>query len=374
MRNRPKLLHIVSSLQQGGAETVLISLVKSLEDTFDQAVIYFHDGPLRGNLDRMGVPVYHVNGQLFRYDPFFMFRLFCVVHKFKPSVMHTCLWAANLFGRVLGKVLRIPTFCALHAMPVHEGMIRNYFDRYAPIAPAGYIAVSAGVARSAIDLLSLPADRIETVPNGIDVEYLSLSASIDSVTRDQLGCTQDHFIIGSVGRLVPVKNYPALLRSFYELHQKYDHVRLLIVGDGPERENLETQAKELTIKPYVIFVGLQPAVSYYSLFNCFVQSSHCEGMSLALLEALSFSLAAVVTGTNDQHDVIDHEIHGLVVEPNHVSALTGALERLITDRLLCHKLGAAARNHVQTHFSLNAMSTHYRKIFEHAISFKTDSV
>src|ERR1700722_14765890 len=126
MKQTPHIIHIISSLCRGGAETVLCDLVAGLHAKgYRQTVIYFHDGPLRVSLENLGISVYHVTGFFCLYDPVFWWRVFRLLAQLRPQIIHASLWSAGFVGRMVGKMGGIPVVTAIHAHLDHHGMLRT---------------------------------------------------------------------------------------------------------------------------------------------------------------------------------------------------------------------------------------------------------
>ncbi len=364
-----KIVHFTSSLARGGAEQVLVNLLtrwRVLEPETEHVVLYVHGGPHVQTLADLHITTHQIGGWLFRYDPFFFVRLVWTLHRLKPDCMHTLLWMANWAGRLCARLLGIPVVCAIHSGPELDGPIRRMLDTPTLWLANSLIAVSQ---RTHHSLRSFhPARqlrRLQVVPNGIDVPALAERARQADVTRAELGVGADAFLIGAVGRFVPCKNYPLLLRAFAQLCKKYAQVRLVLLGYGEQEQQLRELAQALGIAEHVNFVIGQPAVGYYRLFDCFVQPSWQEGLSLALLEAMSFGVPPVATtDARGEHEAISHGQSGLLVVPNDEAVLVDALVRMASDEQLCRKLGCGARQRVQAAFTLGTMVDAYRHIID----------
>lgn len=360
---KTKIVHVISSLKIGGAEALVCSLIEQLSTEFEHHVIYFHDGPHRQTLTNMGIPVYHITGKLMQYDIFMVFKLISTIKKINPDILHGALWAANFFARIAGRLLNIKTINAVHLIVDDDGPVRNTLD-YLTLHMADHlIAVSESVAASVTKKFKIPKNSITVIPNGINHYQLVAKSTQKALPRSILGLSPEHFIIGSVARFVPFKNHALLLDCFAQLVQKYPHARLLILGLGPLEEQLRAQAQKLEITDTVIFIIGQPACDYYPLFDCFVQPSAYEGLSIALLEALCFKLPVIVTGINTHHDVITHTTHGLVITPNNHAEFNHAVELLITQPLVCKQLGYAGFDLVQKQYTIQTMAHHYAGVF-----------
>ncbi len=357
------LLHVISGLKIGGAEFILYELVESLQSEFEQFVICFHDGAYRQKIEALGVPVYHITGGLTCYDPLFFWRLYRLIRQLNPTVMHTSLWAANFCGRLFSKFMKIPVVCAIHQVIDHNGSFRTMLDWPTFNHAHKIIAVSSTIHDSLKKRSPVNPAKICLIDNGINVNKTITKSRASVIERSCFNLSPDHFIIGAVGRLVPIKNFSLLLASFAELSATHQQVRLILVGSGPDEQALKQLAVDLSIADKIFFItGNQDALPYYRLFDCFVLPSRTEGLSIALLEALCFSLPCIVTGKGD-HPVISSGINGIVIEPNNLVALTTALESLITNKPRGTELGARGYSTVTQEYDSSTMTAGYKSLF-----------
>ena len=362
-----KVLHIISSLKIGGAEALLCSLIEHLNTAdFEHHVIYFHDGPHRKTLSDMGISTYHIRGMVWQYDLSMIFRLIHTIKKINPDVIHGALWAANFFARLIGRLLNIKTVNAVHLIVEDDGRVRNTLDRLTLRFADNLVAVSPRVAESVIKNFKITQDLI-VIANGINYHALLTKSQLNLIDRASVGLTDKHFIIGCVARFVSFKNHSLLLESFAQLVEKYPHARLILVGIGPLEKQLREQAQTLEITEKVFFIIGQPAYRYYPLFDCFVQPSAYEGLSVALLESLCFKLPVIVTGIDQKHDVITHDTSGLVIEPNNRAALRKALAQLVGNPPLCKELGEEGFFLVKNQYTLDSMANKYKQIFQKSV-------
>jgi len=167
MNKKIKLLHVTTSLKIGGAEAVLCNLIKKLGNTeFEHHVIYFHNGPNVAQVKSLGAKSYHVKGLVSLYDPIFFARLFFLMKKLKPDLIHSLLWSANVSARLIAKLLKIPNISAYHLDIYNDGIFRNSIDRVTRKMSDLLVAVSGDVAKSLGSRKSFR--RLEIIKNGID--------------------------------------------------------------------------------------------------------------------------------------------------------------------------------------------------------------
>jgi glycosyltransferase involved in cell wall biosynthesis len=205
------------------------------------------------------------------------------------------------------------------------------------------VVVSEKNAEIAVAHEGVAPANLKVIPNGIRVDRFASP-------RHSTGRR-----IGTVGRLVPEKNYPLLLRATAAIRD----ADLVFVGDGPLRGQLQKQAGTRAS-----FLGQRADVpDLLAGFDVFVLPSNTEGMSIALLEAMAAGCPIVVTAVGGNVELIRHMQTGLVVPPNDEAALRTAIERLLTDPVLAARLGTAARAVAEKHHSVKAMTERYEELW-----------
>jgi len=363
-KNRPlRIVHLTASLKVGGAETLLVNLVDDLRSyQFEQSVICFHDGFNADAIKELGVSVYNVKGFLFRYDLLFFIRLFLLLRKLSPDCIHSLLWVANFAGRLIAHMLKIPIVCALHNNSGINGKIRVLLDRCITKKTDLFIAVSDEVKSSAAKYVPVINDTaVKVITNGIDTGRCHRLAMRLRKNRADLNLSKDHFVIGSVGRLVELKNYSLFVDQIKDIILRFSHVRFVLVGTGPQEQFLRQKIKEIGLQDYAVIVSNQVAMPYYLLFDCFVLPSYKEGISIALLEAMSFGLPCIVGNHGREHPVIKSGENGIVVTPN--DNFGEALIPLIENEDIRITLSLAAKKTLHSHFYFNNMVKSYAELF-----------
>lgn len=362
MATKIRILHVTSSLKIGGAETVLCTLLEQLpRDRFEHHVIYFHDGPMRARIEMHGIPLYPVSGLLALYDPFFWISLYSLIKQINPNHIHSLLWAANVASRVVARLLAIPVTSVYHNNVDQDGTLRNLLDRWTVCFAHALVAVSDDVADSlCANAPYIQRESVHVIKNGVDYHEITRIGKEQAVSRESLGFSRDHLVIGSVGRFVSIKNYPLLVCTFALLHANYPHARLVLVGQGPEERDLRFLVQKLGIADYVEFVVGQKASGYYPMFDFFVQSSDKEGVSIALLEAMSMGIPCIVTNRNYFHPVIKHLVNGILVPNNEAHMLMKAIEQVLCEHELRKRLIEQAYHSLMIDFAQATMVASYQ--------------
>lgn len=359
------IVHLISSLSIGGAERVLCSLVAHLKKTGHiQSIVYIHDGPLRHEIEALGIKTYCITGYIIRYDPFFIFACIALIQKLQPDVIHSSLWAANMLGIIASTYVKKPIVCAIHAQRSVEGSVRNMLDKY--ILPyANHITViTHTIKKQLVENVQIVPNKITVIENGINSKMAIEQSQASKITRASLSLKDTDYIIGSVGRFVPLKEYPFLINGIAPLLIKNDHMQLILVGVGPELLLLEKLVEQLHISNKVHFIVGKNALDYYHLFDCFVLASTCEALSLVLLESMSLSVPCIVRG-NHYRELLEHGTNSSII--NTAQELRDAVTLYATQPAASNRISKNAYNLVNTIYAENTMLTAYQALFESII-------
>lgn len=203
-----------------------------------------------------------------------------------------------------------------------------------------------------------PAARVTVLHNGIDLGP-PVAENARRASRTALGLPIDSFVVGAVARLDPVKDLVTLVEAFGSVHALVTGARLVIVGDGPEREALRSAVRRFGIPDAVLMTGYREDVrALLPGFDVFVNCSIHEGISLTILEAMAATVPLVATSVGGNSEVVDRST-GLLVPARSPTALASALTALAADVDQRRQMGAAARLRVESHFSLQRMVAGY---------------
>jgi len=353
-------MQLVLSLSPGGTERLVIEICRQLAGRTDFTVCCL-DGPgeWAAELEPLGIPVVSLSRQP-GFHPRLALELARIIKAQRVNVVHCHHYSPYVYG-LLATVLHPGTRLVFtehgrlsDAAPSRK---RKFVNPLLARWPARLCAVSSDLKQHMI-AEGFPPRRLQVVYNGIEVGERPRPGHRQAA-REMLGLAEDAFVVGTVGRLDPVKNLSMLLRAHAVLLSEQPGARLVIVGDGPERETLTAEACALNIAGAVLFTGYRADVrSVMPAFDAYVNSSTYEGVSLTILEAMAAALPVVATNVGGNPEVvIDHETGRLV--PGHARALAGALLDLVRHPLRRHTMGEAGRWRVKRHFSLDRMVQQY---------------
>lgn len=198
-------------------------------------------------------------------------------------------------------------------------------------------------------------DMIKVIPNGVNTIQFKPSLSKKSSKTTLI----------YVGRLVRTKGVHILLKAFHQVLEKGISADLHIAGDGPEKETLQSLARDLEITDRIYFYGSVDNVApLLQKSDIFVLPSSVEGLPNALLEAMACGLAVVTTRIGGNTQVIENGINGLLIDPDSSHQLTNALMKILKEKTLSEKLGQNARKTIEADFSIDHITTEYEKLYK----------
>lgn len=220
---------------------------------------------------------------------------------------------------------------------------------------AKYTGVAQFSKDSLVQFEKIPAHRIDVIYNGIDLSRFPKQYS-QSEKRKQLGLPLDRTLIGIIARFDPIKDHKSLIDAIALLLNKVPDTQLLIVGDGPIRQELEDQVAQLKLSDSVRFLGMRSDVpDILMALDVFVLPSIMEATSVTLLEAMAASTPVVATRAGGNKEVVVDGTTGLLVPVSQPPALADALATLLTDRSTADAMGKAARKRVEDNFTFEMM-------------------
>jgi L-malate glycosyltransferase len=353
-------MQLVLSLSPGGTERLVIEICRQLAGRVECTVCCLDEpGAWASEVEQLGVPVVPL-GREPGFHPTLALRLARILAERHIDVVHCHHYSPFVYG-LLATLLRpqVRLVFTEHGRLSNDGPSRKRRLVNPVLArwPGRLCAVSTDL-KDHMVAEGFPSRRVHVLHNGID-PGLRPRVRDRRAARAAFGLPADAFVVGTVGRLDPVKNLAAMLQAHALIVPRHPSARLVIVGEGPERRALEARARDLGIAESVCFAGHRADVrALMPAFDVYVNCSVYEGVSLTILEAMAATLPVVATPVGGNPEVvIDHETGRLVA--SHPRALATAVLALARDPARRRTLGEAGRWRVKRHFSLQRMVEHY---------------
>jgi sugar transferase (PEP-CTERM/EpsH1 system associated) len=370
-RDRLRVLHVIPHLFPGGTEYVLVRLIRGLgEAAFEHRIC-----ATRGIDTDFAAQNGLAKNQLFlagHHDLSFQFPLFRLaryMRSFRPHVVHTRNWGgleAVFAARLAGVPVVIHSEHGYEVDSLAGLPLRRRFMRHVAYSAADAVFTNSRELRDYhARQAKVSLERIQVIYNGVDTNRFAPHPEIRQRVRRELGLSTESFVVGSVGRLVPIKDHGTLLQAASLLAERGIDVRVVLVGTGPTRAELERKASQLEkLSGRVHFVGASDQVpAFLNALDAFVLSSLGEGMSNTLIEAMASGLPTVATRVGGNPELIEEGRTGEFFAPGDFSSLASLLERLSRDNGLRRVLGSAARERAVSCFSFEQMVTNYRALY-----------
>jgi len=373
--NRISICHVAVGDLWAGAEVQLQVLLSKLvlRPEFRLSVILFNGGRLGKEIEALGVPV-----TVFPEAEWGSGKVFLeLARKFKQSdvkILHTHKYKDTILAAPAAKLCGIPYV----VRTVHG--LREPFEGLRAFKMSLYESIERTVHRWCVNSIIGVSSQIERryraegavsrvvcIRNGIDLEKKPIQAD-RWLTRKELGIDVETCLIGTVGRLTPVKGLSYLIQSLSILLRQRANVRLLIVGDGMIRKDLEAQAHNLGIGENVVFLGhREDTLELMQALDIFVLPSLSEGIPMALLEAMAASRAVVASRVGGIPEIVEDGVEGILVEPMDVTRLAESCMKLIDFPENAMKMGEQARKRVVQDFSASAMADRVEGLYKELV-------
>ena len=367
----PHVVHVFPAFSTGGPEVRTCTLINALGGEFHHTVVALN-GDLTGASRLAQASQVNLVTPDVRPTPVNLLAFGRLLRRLDPDLLITYGWGGTdaLFAAWLQRIRPI-----LH---IEDGFLpdeahgqkpgRRLARRLAFRLAWALLVPSRTLERIAVDSWRLPASSVRFVPNGIDLSrFAPATPAMREQARAALGIPPSALVVGTVGMLRPDKNHARLMRAFNAACAGTD-ARLVLVGAGDCRSDLEAQARALGCSDRVVFTGavIDPAPCYRA-FDVFALSSDTEQMPLSVLEAMATGLPVLSTAVGDVKDLLGEQPATCLVSPDDEQAYADSLRTLTSNAELRRTSGERNRRRVADQFGQDVMVQRYREIYLNAI-------
>jgi sugar transferase (PEP-CTERM/EpsH1 system associated) len=365
-----RLLHVINSLGLGGAERGVLKVMEGMDvKLFEQRLC-----TIRGSDPKLAEsPALH--GKLFMAGEensgfqFLLFRLMRIIREYKPHIVHSRNWGA-IEAAPAARLAGVPVVIhsehgyeleMLSGLPIRRRLLRRAVYSMCDAV----FTVSDDLKNYHSQQVWMSPKHIRVIPNGVNTCVFLPDEDVRRRVRGRFCFSPETIVLGSVGRMVPIKDHETLLQATERLIEHKIDVRVLLVGGGSELERHRNYARaSSSLKDRVTFVGSSQDVSeLYQAMDIFVLPSISEGMSNTLLEAMASGLPCVATDVGGNPEVVVNGRWGFLFAPGDVAGLAQRLEELIAGGDLRTEFAVAARQQAVNHFSLYRMLDDYTNLY-----------
>jgi glycosyltransferase involved in cell wall biosynthesis len=379
---RNRVLILITSLGVGGAEKQVVRLAAELKARDWEVCVVSLVKPESPStpganslacvhqLEQEHIEVHSLDMKRGVPDFRAVLRLRSLIRSFRPDVVHCHMFHANILGRITRLFCRMPALiCSAHSVKEtstfggpttwHKELLYRVTDG---LADQTTIICNAGFERY-VQVGAVPRKKLRMIPNGVDTDVFSRSEELRRSSRSALRIGSE-FVWLAVGRLVQQKDYPTLFRALELLARKQFVV--LIAGAGYLETELREECTKRDLSAHVRFCGERNDIlDLYNAADAFVMSSACEGLPVALLEAASVGLPAVVTNVGGNPDIVTDGVTGYVVPSGAPTQLAAAMQKLMEatpERL--KEMSRAARQHCHEYYRIAAVMDKWLNLYD----------
>ena len=348
---------------------MLVSRIASGLDQkrFTSLVGLFTPGWLKDRCENLSLPTVVIPMRS-QWDVGWIIRCCAVVRQERVELIHAHEFRANVFGAIVAKLCGIPLVGTVHGKNYYPDHVKRRMAYRWVSTAATMVAVSEDLRRFLQERVGVHQDHIARIYNGVDMPE-RMSTKQVAQFRSDLGITPSEFVLGIVGSLYPVKGHAYLFDAFRSVLKLHPKTKLLVVGQGALEDGLKRQVSELGIDHAVSFLGLRNDVpSILAALDLFVLPSLSEGLSVALLEAMSAAVPVVASNVGGTPEIVQDGQSGLLVSPENASELADCILEIVNNREKSKLLGERGRERVAKEFTTARMFHQYQELYEGCLS------
>ena len=374
-----KVLHVITDLNQGGAEAVLYQLVVATKQKIQHCVVSLHsDGVYGGRLRKIGVDVQVLNMPRGGLKFSGLLQLRRIMLDYGPDVVQTRMYHADLLGGVIAFFAgSLPVVWAVHATELgvmadtwKTRVVRRICAFLSGILPS-VIVTDAQKSADVHTALGYPIKKIVVIPNGVDLTVFRQDETQRQMVRQELRVEPEQVLIGLVARWHPLKDHANLLQALAIVRANKRLFRCVLAGSDMKHDNhaLMELIHDNGLDDHVILLGPRSDVSaIMNAIDLHVLSSCTESLPVAVIEAMSCGTPCVVTDVGDAARIIGDT--GWVAAPRSPTALATVVEFAIEalEKTSKGTLGQLCRDRITQNFSLDKMAEEYIRVWETAIT------
>jgi glycosyltransferase involved in cell wall biosynthesis len=371
---RARVLYLAHTLAVGGAEEMVLNLVRHLPEEFERAVVCIDQpGPIGEEVRRTGVPFRSLGLRPGLRRPFDVIRLQRAIHELEPTIVHTFLLTASLYGR----------FAAMQAhVPIIIGTEVNIYERKQPLhrlaerwlmrGTEAVIASAESVRDFYVDQIHADPDKVVVIYNAVDWSQLHTTKTRDELRAD-VGVPIEVPLAGIIARLTEQKAHRVLFEAMAS-RPELASLHLLAIGDGELRDELRRRVEQLNLSSRVHFAGARRDLgNVLASIDMFVMPSLWEGLPLSLVLAMGAGLPVIASRVAGIPEVVEDGATGLLVNPGDAAQLGAALARLLEDEELRLVLGREARAFARPRFGVDGYVASMTALYDRLLTARPAS-
>ena len=365
-QDKTSVMHITYDMRIGGTEMVIKNIIEGSNDSlFDMSIFCIESplGPFADDLLAKGIQITsHARKPGFDFDLVKAIRRHIKLNNI--DVLHCHQYTPYVYGVLAAIGTKTKVIFTEHGRfyPDTSSWKRKLINPLLNRFTATTTAISAATKEALVVYENFPAKSIEVVYNGIAPLHYDAQEVVR--LKKYYMIADDELCLGTIARLDPIKNHTVMLKAFRQVIDAGISAKLVIVGDGEERQNIETLVQQLNLSSQVILTGYEAKPqALLAMMDIYLLSSLSEGTSMTLLEAMSLGKPCVVTDAGGNAEVIQHNINGLVTANDHTEQFSAAIKLLALSNEKRRHFGQHATQIFQQKFSREIMLTSYLNLY-----------
>ncbi len=362
-----KILHLLSADLWAGAEVMAYHLLGGLHSNniCHAQVVVLNEGRVAESLRQQGIKVIVCDETRLSFSSLLK-QVRQVLHEFQPEIIHSHRYKENILGylasRGMGKVKLLAT---QHGMPekkdnklslkkrciktLNFSLLSKCFDRL--------VAVSHDM-KSQLVASGISSGKVPVIHNGVELP-----------AKPQGSGSKNFFVVGSCGRLFPVKNYGLFIDTAAQVMAESSRTRFELAGDGPQMENLQFLCRQHRLNGRFDFLGhVQNMSSFYQGLDIYMSTSIHEGIPMSVLEAMGHGLPVVAPKVGGFPEIVEHGVDGFLIPEHDPVLFAQACLQLKDDPNLLASMSTAAREKIESKFSVQCMTKGYHTLYQELTS------
>ncbi|WP_418140119.1 glycosyltransferase [Marinobacter sp. MA] len=361
-----KVLHVTFNMAIGGTEQVIRQLIEGIDNSDVDCEVLCIDGfvgPIGQQLVEKGVAVNSLQRKP-GIDFGLVANLRAVIRQGDYDIVHCHQYTPWFYGWLASLGTRARVVFTEHGR-FHPDRYRYKAFLINPVMAtltARIIAISNATAEALNRYEFIPGKQISVIYNGI--RGMVRDSRKVAGLKKELGLADGELVFGTVSRLDSVKNQRMMIKAFARFLEGSGPAKLLIVGDGPERSSLESLVAELGLSGSVRFTGFITRPEHHlACLDVFLLSSHTEGTSMTLLEAMSLGIPQIATRVGGNPEIVEDGVTGLLTASDDANEFANAMKRLQQQPDMRSHMGAASLSRFEQSFTVSAMVNNYLKVY-----------
>ncbi|MDF2159397.1 glycosyltransferase [Algoriphagus sp. CAU 1675] len=367
-----RILHCIETIASGGVEQVRLSLVRGLpKETFEHKIICtWKGGPIAEALEREGVELIPIGGFKHPFEWKKHKAVLDIIRKYKPHIIHGAIFEGMSMAAISGSLGRVPIrILEETSLPLGRSKKSLWLQKLFLSLSDAIIGISPEVGNFLKTTAGLPVHKIHLINNGVDIP-----APIDpkdlKLLKESLGIQEGDLVLGSVGRLYDqVKRFSDCIKAVKLLDSST--IKFLVIGDGPNRQELVNLVNDLGLSDQVFFLGYQAIPHpYYKIMDVFCISSAHEGFGLVAAEAMMHGLPVIASRVGGLQDVVLDGETGFLVPPYSPESIAEKIQVLLKDVSLREKMGAQGKQRALEHYSAQRYCKDVESLYSELLELK----